>query len=293
MSQLYPKSSYSRFPSLLLRQSGANNKETICKADPKINQNETEQIDVQFLGHAFIRITYKGKIYFIDPWVTGNGSNIPNNPQYPYNYIPYCDYVIITHPHYDHFSESTLTFIENQYHPIYISTFEIIVKISELFNITDNDRLVGINKGGYTIIDDSLVINMVSADHTGSCQYCTSTYFYSEPVGYVFEFSNNNVLYITGDTAVNENMKVIQDLYNPNIIIPCIGGFYTMDPYQAFYAIKTYFPNIKTVLPYHYGVKSSDSSPQEDKDKLINYFNKCSRSDPVINWNPGEIYTIN
>jgi L-ascorbate metabolism protein UlaG (beta-lactamase superfamily) len=47
------------------------------------------------------------------------------------------------------------------------------------------------------------------------------------------------------------DMKVLQDLHDPDIGILCAGGHFTMDMKRAAYAAKTFF-DFKTVIPCHY-----------------------------------------
>ena len=72
-----------------------------------------------------------------------------------------------------------------------------------------------------------------------------------EAAGYVFTFDNGIRVYHAGDTAVFSDMKIIADLYRPDIVMLPIGGHYTMDPLQAAYAVR--MMNAKVVVPMHYG----------------------------------------
>ena len=45
-------------------------------------------------------------------------------------------------------------------------------------------------------------------------------------------------IYHCGDTGVFGDMKVIDDIYTPDICLLCIGDFYTMGPKEAAYALN-------------------------------------------------------
>jgi L-ascorbate metabolism protein UlaG (beta-lactamase superfamily) len=72
------------------------------------------------------------------------------------------------------------------------------------------------------------------------------------PVGFVLEFSDGR-LYHTGDTGIFGDMSLIQELYDPNIILlQAGGGPFNQQPQHAALAIKKYFdPDI--IVPMHYG----------------------------------------
>lgn len=48
-------------------------------------------------------------------------------------------------------------------------------------------------------------------------------------------------IYHCGDTGVFGDMKVIDDIYTPDICLLCIGDFYTMGPKEASYAVNQVF----------------------------------------------------
>ena len=51
-----------------------------------------------------------------------------------------------------------------------------------------------------------------------------------------------HAIYNTGDTAVTMDMKIVHDLYKPNLVILPIGDFYTMGAEQAAYALNLLQP---------------------------------------------------
>jgi len=48
-------------------------------------------------------------------------------------------------------------------------------------------------------------------------------------------------------------MKLINDLYKPDLAMIPIGDCLGMGPREAVYAINKFLPNIKTVIPMHFG----------------------------------------
>lgn len=64
-------------------------------------------------------------------------------------------------------------------------------------------------------------------------------------------------------------MKLINDIYLPDILLLCIGGNYTMDAIGAAYAINNFFNSSKIVIPMHYGrpIKNTDPKILEENIK--------------------------
>ena len=58
-------------------------------------------------------------------------------------------------------------------------------------------------------------------------------------------------IYHAGDTNVFGDMRLIGELYRPDIAILPIGGHYTMGPREAALAVELL--GVREVLPIHYG----------------------------------------
>jgi L-ascorbate metabolism protein UlaG (beta-lactamase superfamily) len=57
-------------------------------------------------------------------------------------------------------------------------------------------------------------------------------------------------VYHAGDTALFSDMKLIGELYKPDIALLPIGDHFTMGPREAAYATR--FLGVKHVIPMHY-----------------------------------------
>ena len=69
------------------------------------------------------------------------------------------------------------------------------------------------------------------------------------PCGIVFEIEGKT-LYHAGDTCLNSEMKVIGELYEPDVSMLPIGGTYTMDVEHA--VIASEWLKTTCVIPMHY-----------------------------------------
>ena len=47
-------------------------------------------------------------------------------------------------------------------------------------------------------------------------------------------------------------MKIINDVYTPDVCLLCIGDFYTMGPKEAAYALNHLLTNCKIAIPMHF-----------------------------------------
>ena len=196
-------------------------------------------IKLTWLGHATFRIETPGsKTILIDPWVMGN----PACPEKEKN-VKHIDVMLCTHAHGDHIGDAVE--IGKQYKPT-------VVAIPELAGWLEKKGLKNVimmNKGGTVKVAD-VKVTMVHADHSCGIQDDDQILYGGEAVGYVIEFENSVKIYHAGDTNVFGDMKIIHDLYAPEIAMLPIGDHFTMSPREAAYAAKLL--QAKTIIPMHF-----------------------------------------
>lgn len=71
-----------------------------------------------------------------------------------------------------------------------------------------------------------------------------------EPGGFVVEFENGFKIYHAGDTNIFSDMRLIAEIYKPQLAMLPIGDVFTMSPLEASYACRFLKP--KFVIPIHY-----------------------------------------
>ncbi len=96
------------------------------------------------------------------------------------------------------------------------------------------------------------VYTMVRAEHSSTVAHEGAVHSGGEPVGYVIELENGYKVYHSGDTGVFGDMKMIGEYYKPDLALVCIGGWFTMGPEEAAYAMGNLMQP-KMVVPMHYG----------------------------------------
>jgi len=121
---------------------------------------------------------------------------------------------------------------------------------------------------------------MVEAKHSAGAEDEQGTHYVGVAAGYVLAIADGPVLYHAGDTAVFSDMKLIRELYKPEVAMLPIGGHFTMGPKEA--ALATRFIEPKVVLPLHFGTFPPLTGTPEQLAALV------GDSVKVVSWKPGE-----
>ena len=80
-------------------------------------------------------------------------------------------------------------------------------------------------------------------------------------------------IYHAGDTGLNSEMKIIGELYSPDVAMLPVGGFYTMDIEHAVIASKWLDSSI--VIPMHYNTFEQIKVDIKDFERQIRSMVKC------------------
>jgi L-ascorbate metabolism protein UlaG (beta-lactamase superfamily) len=108
---------------------------------------------------------------------------------------------------------------------------------------------------------------MVHALHSSSATEGDQIIYLGDPAGFVIRFENGFTLYHAGDTGVFGDMRIINEIYKPELSLLPIGGHFTMDPKEATYASKLL--GSKYVVPMHYGTFPVLTGTAEEFQKLM------------------------
>jgi len=203
----------------------------------------TSSVEMTWLGHGTWRVkTPGGKHVLIDPWVAQNPA-CPDSLKKPTQ----IDVMLITHGHYDHIGDAVQLAKEHQ--PQVGCIFETGIWLES----KGVQKVATMNKGGTQTLGD-IKVTMVHADHSCGILDDGKIIYGGDPCGYVIELENGYKIYHAGDTNVFGDMRIIGELYQPDLCMLPIGDLYTMSPREAAYACKllTHGGAIK-VVGMHYG----------------------------------------
>ena len=193
-----------------------------------------------WLGHAtFLIQSPAGKRILFDPWVTGN----PSSPASAKN-IGGVDLILVTHGHTDHAGDVV---------PIARASGAQVVapyELSVFFQKKGLQNVTGMNPGG-TLNALGLSVTMVQAFHSSSVDEDGKITYAGVATGYVVRFEDRTTIYFAGDTALFGDMRLIGELYRPQIAFLPIGDHFTMGPEQAAKACE--WLGAQQVVPMHYG----------------------------------------
>ena len=196
-------------------------------------------IKITWLGHAtFIIDTPGGKRLLIDPWVMNNPAT-PNHRKK----LDKIDLMLCTHGHGDHIGDAVA--LARQHNPKVLGVYELCMWM----NKKGAQQIMPMNKGGSQEIGD-VYVTMVHADHSCGIEDDGQIIYGGEPCGYVIQFQNGLKIYHAGDTNVFGDMRIIHELYQPDLVMLPIGDVFTMGPREAAYACKLLQP--KAVIPMHF-----------------------------------------
>jgi L-ascorbate metabolism protein UlaG (beta-lactamase superfamily) len=213
-------------------------------------------IKITWLGHATFRVeTPGGKTILIDPWVMGN----PACPTTERN-VKKVDVMLCTHGHFDHIGDAVE--IAKKHNPKVVGIPELCGWLGK----KGVKQTAEMNKGGTQTVED-IKVTMVHADHSCGIKDGDELVYGGEACGYVVEFANGVKIYHAGDTNVFGDMKIIRELYAPEIAMIPIGDHYTMGPREAAYACNLLKP--KTVIPMHFGTFPPLVGRPSDLKKLV------------------------
>jgi L-ascorbate metabolism protein UlaG (beta-lactamase superfamily) len=182
-------------------------------------------MQLTWLGHACVLLTGSKRI-LVDPFIEG-GSILATNP----------DIVAVTHGHGDHLGET-------------VALGKKTIAITEIakYLLAKGLPVEGMNIGG-TVIVEGISFTMTPAIHSSWIDEAGPGYNGGTAAGFVIGIDGVKI-YHAGDTALFSDMKLIGDLYHPDIALLPIGGRFTMGPSEAMMA--AHFIGAKTVIPIHY-----------------------------------------
>lgn len=222
---------------------------------------------ITWLGHATVLIqTAGGTNILIDPFIA-------QNPKYPKGFVlpAKIQYILLTHGHGDHISDTVP--VATQHGSTVVAIYELAAYVAA----KGVASTIGMNLGG-TVQLDEVAATMVEAKHSAAAQDEHGTHYVGVAAGFVLTITGGPVLYHAGDTAVFGDMKLIGELYHPEVAMLPIGGHYTMGPKEASMATRLLEPKI--VIPLHFGTFPPLKGTPEELAALVDSNVQVMRLEP-------------
>jgi len=216
-------------------------------------------MEVTYLSHSGFKLTSEVKV-IVDPWFSGNPKAVAGADS-----ITSADIVLVTHGHPDHVGDS---------HSIAKRTGAVLVSVPEL-GVGDEIQGIGMNFGG-TITVKGIPISMVKAEHSVGG---------GDAAGFVWK-QEGKVFYHMGDTSLFSDIRLIGELYSPDVVFVPIGDHYTMNPDHAALAIK--WLNPKLAIPMHY---ATFPILTQSADGFVKAVKGASKAEVLV-FAPGETKTL-
>ena len=195
---------------------------------------------IQWLGHSTFKITTPTKhVILIDPWIDTNPVCREDCKK-----VDRVDAMLISHAHSDHFSD--VLPLAKKFQPQIVANYETAMWLAS----KGVQNTLPMNKGGTQKVGE-IEVTMVQAIHSNSIEDDGQLIYAGEPCGFIVRLPGGLTLYHAGDTTVFGDMKLIGELYSPELACLPIGDRYTMGPREAAMAIRLL--NVRHVIPMHFG----------------------------------------
>lgn len=188
-------------------------------------------VSIEFLGHAGFWISDGTNSVVIDPFLTKNPLAVRKPSDIK------CDWVLLTHGHFDHFGDTLEIAKAND------ATVHCAFELAAYLEGKDVKASRG-NHGGSIELGFGRV-TLVQAFHSSSFD----DRYMGMPCGIILEMGGV-CMYHTGDTGIFGDMKLFGEIWKPDIAMLPIGDRFTMGPMLATKAAELI--SSKVAIPIHY-----------------------------------------
>jgi len=220
---------------------------------------------IRWFGHSGFEIIADKKIILVDPFLTGNPKAAVKASD-----ITRADIVCVTHDHSHHLGDAID--ICKRTGATFVGAYELGT-YAQAQGVTN---VVAMNVGA-TLGVKGIKITMVQALHSAER---------GSPVGFVFDVGKARI-YHAGDTGLFSDMRMIGQIYRPDIVCLPIGGYYTMGAREAAEAVRLILPKI--VFPMHY---LTFPVLAQSADDFVNAIKEKELGTQVVVLKPGESYNF-
>ena len=208
-------------------------------------------VDIKYIGHSAFQITNGENAVLIDPMVKAN-------KKYNWKKEPVKD-ILLTHAHSDHLGDAIK--IAKDLDITITAVPELAAYCKE-----QGAKVKSVSLGCWLDYSWGRAV-FVPAFHSSSLP---DGRYGGCPASIYLDIAGARIFH-AGDTCLSSELKVVKELYAPQIAMLPIGGTYTMDIEHA--AIAAKWLGVKTVIPMHYGTFPEIEADVQKFIQLVNMNN--------------------
>lgn len=220
-------------------------------AKPLTHDTLKGKVDIKWYGHCGFKIGFKDdkdvqRAVYIDIWIDGKDCPEEEKKEAPND----CDLALVTHGQMDHSMHAPFLVMAGKKEERKIVCTAEVATYYQLFRKIPPQFMKKMQPGG-TVDLGWLKITMVRADHPSTCVGPQGVQIPGGMAcGFVLTIPNHDIrIYHAGDTNIFSDMKLINDLYKPDVAMLPIGDCIGMGPKEAAYAAKNFLPGVKKFVP--------------------------------------------
>lgn len=219
---------------------------------------------LEWLGHSSFRIEMNGTTFVTDPAYQHD----PNAPVEGSD-VTDADFVLVSHGHFDH-ADDAVAVAEASDAPI-VAVAETATLLGEEGDVETILR----NPSSPLDLGTGVEVGLIRMDHSSGRGLMGDEIDYAGlSCGFILADGNQTVFF-AGDTGMCANLKVVGEVYDPDVSLLPISGGLVIDTDEA--GMAAAMTNADTAIPMHYDSLDllPEANPQEFVRAVGEYAPEC------------------
>jgi L-ascorbate metabolism protein UlaG (beta-lactamase superfamily) len=233
-------------------------------------------MELEWLGHSSFRIRMNGTTFVTDPAYQHDP-----NASVEADDVADADFVLISHGHFDH-ADDAVAVAEASDAPI--------VAVAETASLLEEEGDVEtVWRNPSSPLDLAGVeVGLIRMDHTSSRGLMDDEIDYAGlACGFILD-DDDQTVFFAGDTGMCANLKVVGEVYDPDVSLLPISGGFVMGADEA--GMAATMTNADTVIPMHYD--SLDLLPEADPQEFVRAVNEYTPECETLIMEQGESQSL-